>query len=109
MVLLRAANLIPLDVSLGALSFEERAVSTSRPEEIVEGVLLRLCSASCLVVFKAFAGRPQDWLDIEGIIRKSGPRIDWNDVRQELAALLDLKGDTETMHRLENLKRDLRS
>jgi len=56
-----------------------------------------------LVVFKAFADPPQDWLDIEGIVVKSGRLIDWTQVRRELSALLELKGDSAALERLERL------
>lgn len=50
-----------------------------------------------------FADRPQDWLDVEGIIVKSGRLIDWNEVRADLAALLELKGGTSALGRLDAL------
>ena len=102
-LLLRAANGIPLDVSLGALAFEESAVAGATLEEVADGVSLRLCSASALVVYKVFAGRLQDWLDVEGIIAKSRNCIDWKSVRQELAELLELKGEMDSLVRLEQL------
>jgi hypothetical protein len=102
-LLLRASNGVPLDVTLGALPFEDKAVTSARAEEIVAGAQLQLAGPGALVVFKAFADRPQDWLDIEGIVVKSGRMIDWNDVRTDLAALLELKGDTSALDRLEAL------
>jgi hypothetical protein len=102
-LLLRARNGIPLDVTLGALPFEERAVATARDEEIVGGLRLRLAGPGSLVVFKAFADRPQDWLDIEGIVAKSGRAIDWPEVRDELAGLLELKGERAALGRLDEL------
>lgn len=101
--LLRAGNGVPLDISLGALPFEEKAVAASRPEEIVSGVRLQLAPPGALVVFKAFADRPRDWLDIEGIVVKSGRLIDWTEVRGDLKALLELKGDASALERLEAL------
>lgn len=103
-LLLRSANEVPLDVSLGALPFEEKAVSRSQYAEIVSGVKLRLASAGALVVFKAFADRPQDWLDIEGIIVKSGSQIDWIETRADLAQILELKGDARALERLDALR-----
>ena len=100
-LLLRASNGIPLDVSLGALDFEDMAVERSLLVEIADGVRLRLCSPDALIVFKVFAGRPQDWLDIEGIVAKSGARIDWNGVRADLRMLLELKEDADSLPRLE--------
>lgn len=102
-LLLRAANGIPLDVTLGALPFEDRAVSGARYEEIVPGVQLRLVRPGALAVFKVFADRPQDWLDVEGLVVKSGSMIDWTEVRADLAELLDLKGDRTALARLDSL------
>ena len=36
-------------------------------------------------------------------IVKSGRLIDWNEVREDLAALLELKGDTTALGRLDEL------
>ena len=102
-LLLRAGNGIPLDLTPGALPFEDKAVSSARAEEIVAGVRLQLAPPGALVVFKVFADRPQDWLDVEGIIVKSGRLIDWTEVRTDLAALLELKGDTAALGRLDKL------
>jgi hypothetical protein len=102
-LLLRATNGIPLDVTLGALPFEDKAVASASAEEIVAGVRLQLAAPGALVVFKVFADRPQDWLDVEGIIVKSGRLIDWNEVRADLAALLELKSDTAALGRLDEL------
>lgn len=103
-LLLRAANGVPLDVSLGALAFEEQAVEGASLEEFVPGRRLRLAAPGSLVVFKAFADRPQDWQDIEGVIVKSGARIDWEQVRGQLMILLDLKGDLSALDRLDALR-----
>ena len=102
-LLLRASNGIPLDITLGALPFEDRAVASSSAEEIVAGVRLQLVAPGPLVVFKVFANRPQDWLDVEGIIVKSGRLIDWSEVRADLAALLELKDDTTALGRLDEV------
>lgn len=102
-LLLRAGNGVPIDVSLGALAFEARAADTATEEEIAPGVKLQLAEPGALLVYKAFAGRPRDWLDIEGIIARSGARIDWARVRTELAVLLELKGDSSALARLESM------
>lgn len=62
----------------------------------------RLIDAA-LVVYKVFAGRPQDWLDVEGIVVRRRHEIDWTHVRQELDQLLQLKEDSESLPRLEAL------
>lgn len=104
-LLLRAVNGIPLDISFGALDFEHKAVATATDEEIVPGVRLRICTANALIVFKAFAGRPQDWLDIEGIAVKSARVLTWDEIRGDLKPLLALKDDVDTIVRLESIVR----
>ena len=59
-----------------------------------------MCSAEDLVVFKAFAGRERDWLDIEGIVLRQVEALDADTIWRELTPLLELKGDTEAEPRL---------
>jgi hypothetical protein len=65
--LLRATNGVPVDVALGALDFEQRAVQRASLWDVKDAQLL-ICSAEDLIVHKAFAGRDRDWLDIEGVV-----------------------------------------
>ena len=70
------------------------------------GQPLRTCSAEDLIVFKAFADRPKDWLDIEGVIIRQ-PGIDWPYVRTQLAPLAELKDAPELVDKLERRRADL--
>lgn len=101
-LLLMAGNDVPIDVALGALDFESRAVRRASPWSVGE-VALRTCSAEDLVVHKTFAGRDRDWLDIEGIIARQGETLDGELVRQELIPLLELKRSTGDLDRLHAL------
>ncbi|MGQ0653821.1 MAG: hypothetical protein ACT4P4_16410 [Betaproteobacteria bacterium] len=71
------------------------------------GIRLRIASASSLIVFKAFADRPQDWIDIESVIVRSGSRIDWQWVETQLRTLLELKGEPAALERLASLRKKL--
>ena len=102
-LLLLGLNGIPLDVALGAMPFEERAVSRSSPFAVAGGVPLLTCSAEDLIVFKAFAGRAQDWIDIEGITLRQHRRLEEGLIWQELTPLLELKEDEQTGPRLRRL------
>jgi hypothetical protein len=102
-LLLEATSGVPLDVSLGAMPFEERAVERSSDFAIGEGKSLRTCSAEDLVVFKAFAGRDKDWLDIEGVALRQAGRLQEMLVWKELEPLLELKESPETALRLRAL------
>ena len=102
-LLLLGRDAIPLDVALGAMPFEERAVVRASPFLVAEGVWLLTCSAEDLIVFKAFAARPQDWIDIEGIAIRQHRRLDADLIWQELVPLLELKEDEHTASRLRQI------
>ena len=102
-LLLLGRDGIPLDVALGAMPFEERAVSRSSPFFVAEGLSLLTCSAEDLIVFKAFAGRAQDWIDIEGIALRQHHRLNEDLIYQELTPLLELKEDDQAGPRLRRL------
>lgn len=80
--------------------FEERAVARASEFVIQPGVALVTCSAEDLIVFKAFAGRERDWLDIEGIALRQRGRLDESLIWAELGPLLTLKEEPETPERL---------
>jgi hypothetical protein len=84
-------------------AFEARVIDRSTPFDIVEGAQFTTCSAEDLLVLKAFADRAQDWLDIEGVIVRQGPRLDRALVMQELRPLLELKEDEAAEARLVEL------
>lgn len=102
-LLLLGSNGTPLDIALGAMPFEDRAVSRSVPFAVAKGVSLQICGAEDLIVFKAFAGRAQDWLDIEGIVIRQHRLLDEELIWRELIPLLELKEDEQTEPRLRTL------
>jgi len=102
-LLLRAANQIPLDVALGAMPFEVNSVARSSPWQLPGDLELRTCSAEDLIVHKAFAGRDRDWLDIEGILLVQQSRLNLPQIVEELEPLLALKEEPESLRKLEGL------
>jgi hypothetical protein len=106
-LLLRAASGVGLDIALGGLPFEESVVNRSSLFTFPPDVPLRTCSAEDLLVLKAFADRPKDWIDVEGIVIRQSGRIDWPYVRSQLAPLVELKEAPEILRRLEERRREL--
>jgi len=96
-LLIRSKSGVGIDVALGALPFEETAVSRSSLFEFPERVLLRVCSAEDLVVMKAFASRGRDWADIEGIIVRQTGKLDWHYIETQLGPLVELKDAPEIL------------
>ena len=106
-LLLKASSGVGLDIALGGLPFEELAVSRSSLFTFPVDVPLRTCSAEDLVVLKAFADRPKDWVDVDGILIRQSGRFDWDHVRRQLAPLVELKEAPEILDRLERRRIDL--
>lgn len=102
-LLLYGSSRVPLDVALGAMPFEERSVDRASAFDIGSGQSLLICSAEDLIVFKAFAGRERDWLDIDTIIARQRHGLDVDAIWRELMPLLELKEDAETPSRLQRM------
>jgi hypothetical protein len=96
------------DIALGGLPFEEQAVTRASDYAFAEGVSLRVCSAEDLVVMKAFAARPQDWIDIEGILIRQRGRLDWTYVYANLEPLAELKENPGLVMQLRALEQKIR-
>ncbi len=106
-VLVQAANGVPLDIALGGMPFEEEMVRSASPFEFAPGCSLVTCSAEDLVASKAFADRPRDWADIEGIIARQGGKLDWPRLEKALGPLCELKEAPEIPEKLRKLRRRL--
>lgn len=105
-IVLVAVENVGIDISLGALEFEENAVRQSSYFDFIPGVRLKTCSAEDLVVFKAFANRLKDWGDVESIMSVQ-PTLDWEYIYLQLTPLAELKGEPEIMGDLERIRERL--
>jgi len=99
-LLLETTDGVPLDIALGAMPFEERSVARASPFVISATQTITTCSAEDLIVHKAFANRPQDWLDIEGIIARQGQRLQHDLIWEELTPLVELKEEVAILDQL---------
>lgn len=98
-LLARASNGTDLDISFGALDFEESMMTRATPFEFGPDLTLPTCSAEDLFVMKAFAARAQDWLDAEGIATRQGGRLDRPYILRHLEVLCELKETPEIVDR----------
>lgn len=104
-LLLWSQSGLGIDVALGALPFEERAIARSKEVEISPGIKLRFCSPEDLIVMKAFASREIDWRDIQMTIARQGSKnLDWNQVFMEIEPLAALKEEPEIIRRLKDMR-----
>jgi hypothetical protein len=57
---------------------------------------------------KAFADRPQDWLDVKGVlIRQKERPLDWAHIRKDLKVLVRAKESPELVDKLEAMRREV--
>ena len=91
MLILNSSGGIGIDISLGALPFEELAVQRSSLFSFAPGIAIRTCSAEDLIVMKLFASRPIDLRDAETIVIRSGPTLDWKYMEEQLTPLAEIK------------------
>ena len=102
-LLLRTADGVGIDISLGALPFEERVVSRATPFSFGPGLDIRTCSAEDLIVLKLFASRPLDVRDAEGVAVRHRDQLDWRYIENQLRPLVEIKqepGILDTLARL---------
>jgi hypothetical protein len=102
-LLVRTTSLVDVDIALGALPFEERSVERASEWMWIAGKSLITCSAEDLVVHKVFAGRGLDWTDAERVLVRQHGNLDLKLIRSELKPLLELKGETEALDKLERM------
>jgi hypothetical protein len=102
-VLLLQKGGVGIDIALAGIPFEERALARSSTFEFLPGKGIRTCSAEDLIVYKAFADRPRDWVDVEGILLRQQGRLKLDLVFSELTPLSDAKESPEIMCKLRSL------
>ncbi len=98
---MRSRSGVGLDVSLGGLPYEELVVERSSVFVYPPQIALRTCSAEDLLVLKAFAGRSQDWADVERLIVRQTGKLDWRYISEQLAPLAELKGEPQILEQLD--------
>lgn len=96
---------VGIDVALAAFPFEIDAIEKATPWEIAPGVAVRTCSAEHLVVYKLVAARPQDIVDMTGIVRRQGARLNVEFVRQWGREFAALKEDPDLLRPFEDAVR----
>lgn len=102
-LLVRASNGKDVDISFGALGFEIDMVERASPFEFAPGIILPTCSAEDLFIMKAFAARPQDWIDARGVAVRQGKALDQAYIFKHLTVLAALKESPEIVEKARRL------
>ncbi len=98
--LLQDEHGIGIDVSLACFDFEERVLLRASEWGPNKREQVRLCSAEDVVVLKAFADRPQDWIDIKNVVIRQAEKLNRELIMRELTILVTLKEEPEILGRL---------
>lgn len=100
-LLLRASNGVGVDVALAAFPFELEAIDHASQWVMLPGVTVRTCSAEHLIVYKLVAARGQDLIDVEGVVRRQGRRLDIELIRRWGREFAELKEDPDLLRPFE--------
>lgn len=92
-----------IDLSIGGMPFEERMLERASYWNVLGQNRIRTCSAEDLVILKAFASRPQDWIDIKNVAIRQAAKLDRSLILEELTPLVELKEAPEILVQLEEL------
>ena len=103
-LLLQSESGIGIDIALGGLPFEQLVVERASSFEFLPDVALVTCSAEDLIVLKAFADRPRDWVDVESVIARQRSVLDWAYIQRHLSSLVEVKESPEILERLRRLR-----
>jgi hypothetical protein len=103
-LLLKSPDGVGIDISLGALPFEERVVRRATSFSFGPGLEIRTCSAEDLVVLKLFASRALDIHDAEGVVFRHKNQIDWRYIEEQLRPLAEVKDQPEILQTLARLR-----
>ena len=95
---------IGIDIGLAAFPYEEDAMGRSVLHEFLPGQIIRVAGPEDLVTMKVFAGRPQDWIDVRGVLVRQRDRLDWDLIDGTLPELLEAVDEPERLDRLHELR-----
>lgn len=91
-----------VDMLVAVLPYEALAIQRAEPVQI-EGVVLPICTAEDLIIHKAIADRPKDWMDIEKILLRQRGKLDVAYVRDWLQQFAEALEKPEIVIRFEKL------
>lgn len=73
-----------VDISFALPGFESEVISRAVDFDLGDGRKIKLCTAEDLIIYKAVAGRPQDIIDIDSIIKRQGYNLNIRYIRRWL-------------------------
>lgn len=102
-LLLQDLSGFKIDLSFGGMPFEERMLQRASNWSVPGHGRINTCSAEDLIILKAFASRPQDWIDVRNVIIRQGQQLNRDLILEELEPLVQLKEEPEILDHLQQL------
>lgn len=92
---------VDVDISVGALPFEEESIRRAR-EVLIGRRMIRVATPEDLIIMKMIASRPRDIADVEEIVA-ANPKLNRRRVRSYVKLFADVLEMPELSERLETL------
>lgn len=102
-LLIHIPHLCDVDISFGLPGFEANVISQSVNFDLGDGRKINLCSAEDLIIYKSVANRPQDIMDIDGIIKRQGHNLNLRYLRRWLKEFSEILEIPEIKEQFETL------
>jgi len=93
-----------IDIFLADIEFDETLIGRAQLVELLPGYKMRICSAEDLIVLKVIASRPQDLVDVAGIIQRRGDKLDEDYVLDWLSKFEKALDDSTLIRSYQQLK-----
>jgi hypothetical protein len=107
LALLTATNGVQIDLSFAAFPFEREVLDRASTWRIPPDTDLRTCSPEDLVIYKLVAGRPNDLVDVSGIVRRQGSHLDAGRIRYWGQVFAEIKEDPDLLRPFEQAMRSV--
>ena len=101
-ILLQSSVDVPIDLVLGLLPYEQEAAGRALPFTLAD-VTFPVCTAEDLIIHKVISERPQDWLDIEGVLQRQKGNLDMDYLNEWVAHFAQLLEKHEIWEKYVNL------
>ncbi|MEK7327282.1 MAG: nucleotidyltransferase [Chloroflexota bacterium] len=93
-----------IDIFLADIEFDEMLIRRAQLVELLPGYKIHICSAEDLIVLKVIASRPQDQVDVAGIIQRQGDKLDEDYILDWLSKFEKALDDSTLIRTYEQLK-----
>ena len=97
---------IRVDLIFSTTTYEAEAIARAQPVQ-VGGASVPFATAEDLIIHKLFAGRPRDFEDAGGAVRRKGLELDWDYLRRWVADFGLVPGRENLLDLLEELRLEL--